>query len=395
LLRVNANTTCYVRDCLGAASCLVKSARQGRDIQCASGYVEALFLYKLEYCMTGSDPSRPVVVTGVSGFIGKYVAAEFLRRGYAVRGTVRSLDKADSVRRAMARLGADSSRLTFAVADLLSDAGWRDAIADASHVVHTASPFPMQQPDDPDDVIRPAVDGTLRVLKAATAAGVQRVVLTSSTVAIFYGPDQPASHAYSEVDFTDDSRADITPYIRSKTMAEMAAWNFIRTTPGAPELVAINPGFVHGAALDNDLSTSHELFRLMAKGTYPAAPRIRFPVAHVEDVAIAHVEALERPSAAGQRYLIGEGQFGLYDLGRIVARELPDLKSKVPKFELPDMVVRGLAVADKKMRTILPELGKSKGFTNVKARDELGIQFHSADAAVTASVNSLRALGLI
>jgi dihydroflavonol-4-reductase len=345
--------------------------------------------------MTDFESRGLVVVTGVSGFIGKHVTAEFLRRGYAVRGTVRAADKADAVRRAVEKAGADPSRLTFAVADLNSDAGWADAIAGASHVIHTASPFPLQQPDNPDDVIRPAVDGTLRVLRGATAAGIKRVVLTSSTVAIFYGPDQPASHAYSEADFTDDSRADITPYIRSKTMAEKAAWQFVRTSPGAPDLVVINPGFVHGMALDDDLSTSHALFLLMAKGKYPAAPRIRFPVAHVADVAKAHVEALERPNASGQRYLIGEGQLGLYDLGRIVARELPDLKSKVPKFELPDMVVRGLAVADKKMRTILPELGKAKAFTNAKARDELGLQFHSADAAVSASVNSLRALGLI
>jgi dihydroflavonol-4-reductase len=345
--------------------------------------------------MSASDQQGPVVVTGASGFIAKNIIAELLKRGHAVRGTVRDLDKAESVRRAVSRAGADPSRLTFAAADLLSDAGWSEAVSGATHVLHTASPFPIQQPDNPDDVIRPAVDGTLRVLKAATAAGVKRVVVTSSTVAIFYGPDQPASHAYSEADFTDDTRADITPYIRSKTLAEKAAWQFVRATPGAPELVVINPGFVQGAALDADLSTSHELFALMARGVYPAAPRIRFPVAHVADVAVAHAEAIARPAAAGQRFLIGEGQLGLYDLGQIMARELPDLKSKVPKFELPDMVVRALAVADKKMRTILPELGRAKGFTNAKARDGLGIAFHSADAAVVGSVASLRALRLI
>ena len=336
-----------------------------------------------------------VLVTGASGFIAKHMIAELLRRGHSVRGTVRSVEKADGVRRAVTRAGADPSRLTFCAADLLSDAGWNDAVAGATYVLHTASPFPMQQPDNPDDVIRPAVDGTLRVLKAATAAGVKRIVVTSSTVAIFYGPDQPKSHAYSETDFTDESRADITPYIRSKTLAEKAAWAFVRDTSGAPELVVINPGFVHGPALDADLSTSHELFILMARGTYPAAPRIRFPVAHVVDVAIAHAEALVRPNAVGQRFLIGEGQLGLYDLGRVMARELPDLKAKVPKFELPDMAVRGLAVFDKKLRTILPELGRAKEFTNAKARDGLGIAFHSADAAVAASVTSLRSLQLI
>jgi nucleoside-diphosphate-sugar epimerase len=345
--------------------------------------------------MSATDQQGQVVVTGASGFIAKNIIAELLKRGFAVRGTVRDLAKADGIRRAVARAGADPSTLSFAAADLMSEAGWSAAVSGATHVLHTASPFPIQQPDNPDDVIRPAVDGTLRVLKAATAAGVRRVVMTSSTVAIFYGPDKPASHAYSEADFTDETRGDITPYIRSKTLAEKAAWQFVRSTPGAPELVAINPGFVQGAALDDDLSTSHELFAVMARGVYPAAPRIRFPVAHIADVAIAHAEALVRPSAAGQRYLIGEGQLGLYDLGQIMARELPDLKSKVPKFELPDIVVRALAVADKKMRTILPELGRAKAFTNTKARDGLGIAFHSADAAVVASVTSLRALRLI
>ncbi len=336
-----------------------------------------------------------VLVTGASGFIAKHIIAELLRRGYDVRGSIRSLDKADGVRRAVASLGADVTGLTFATADLLSDAGWTEAAAGATFVLHTASPFPMQQPDEPGDVIRPAVDGTRRVLRAATAAGVQRIVVTSSTVAIFYGPGKPQGHVYSEADFSDDTRTDITPYIRSKTLAEKAAWAFVRGTPGAPELAVINPGFVHGPALDGDLSTSHELFRLMASGVYPAAPKIRFPVAHVRDVAIAHAEALRRPDAAGQRYLIGEGQLGLFDLGQIMSRELPDLKSKAPKLELPDMVVRGLAVVDKRMRTILPELGRVKNFTNAKAREGLGIAFHSADEAVTQSVTSLRSLRLI
>ena len=150
-----------------------------------------------------------VLVTGASGFIAKHIIAELLRRGYPVRGTVRRLDKADDVRRAVTLAGADPSGLTFAVADLLSDAGWGDAAAGVTYVLHTASPFPLQQPDNPEDVIRPAVDGTRRVLKAAMTAGVKRVVVTSSTVAIFYGPDQPKSHVYSEADFTDETRAEM------------------------------------------------------------------------------------------------------------------------------------------------------------------------------------------
>jgi nucleoside-diphosphate-sugar epimerase len=341
--------------------------------------------------MTGS----PIVVTGCSGFIAKHVVAEFLKRGFAVRGTLRLVEKADDVRTAVARAGANPSGLSFVACDLLSDDGWDDAVRDASIVVHTASPFPVQQPDNPDDVILPAREGTLRVLNAATRAGAKRVVLTSSTVAMLYGSGLPVDHVYCEADFTDDQRRDLTPYILSKTIAEKAAWNFVRSTPGAPELVAINPGFVQGPALDGDLSTSHELYRLMARGLYPAAPRIRFPVADVRDVAAAHAEAALRPDVTGQRYLIAHGQLGLYQLGQLMARELPDLKSKVPRFELPDVAVRALAVADKRLKTILPELGHVKEFSNAKARKELGLNFRSAEDAAVAAIASLRTLRLI
>ena len=341
-------------------------------------------------------PSNPpVVVTGATGLIAKHIIGELVRRGHSVRATLRRMNKADDVRRAVTRLGCDPAGVTFVIAGLLADAGWDEAVAGSTVVVHTASPFPIQQPNNPDDVIRPARDGTLRVLNAAARAGVKRVVLTSSSVAIFYGSGLPAGHIYSESDFTDETRADLTPYIKSKTIAEKAAWQFVKSTPGAPELAVINPCFVQGPALDADLSTSHELYRLMARGVYPAVPRIRFPVVDVRDVAAAHVEAAFRPDAAGQRYLIGEGQLGLYDLGRVMARELPDLKSKAPKFQLPDIAVRALALVDKRMRTILPELGEMKDYTNARAKAELGLTLRSADEAATAAVRSLRDLRLI
>ena len=160
-------------------------------------------------------------------------------------------------------------------------------------------------------------------------------------------------------------------------------------------MVAINPSFVQGPAVDADLSTSHELYRIMAKGTYPAVPSISFPVTDVRDVAAAHVEAALRPGVAGSRYLVGEGQLSLYDLGQIAARELPDLRSKVPKFELPDFAVRAMAIFDRKLRTVLPELGEKKAYTNAKVRAELGLVLRSADEAATAAVRSLRDLRLI
>lgn len=344
---------------------------------------------------SSSETSPPVVVTGASGFVAKYVIAELLNRGMSVVGTLRSLDKADSVRQAVVRAGADPAGLTFAAADLMRDDSW-DAITNhARYVIHTASPFPVQQPDNADDLIAPAREGTLRVLVAAHRAGVKRVVLTSSTVAVMYAAKYTPGYLFTEDDFTDEARAGLTPYIQSKTLAEKAAWNFVKTKAGAPELAVINPAFVQGPALDDDLSTSHELMRLMAAGTYPAAPKVVFPVCDVRDAAAAHVEAMLRPEAAGQRFIIAQGETRLYDIGQRMVAECPDLKSKAPRFELPDSAVRALAVFDKRLRTILPELGSHRVCSNRKAREILGLTLRGPDEAIGAAARSLRELKLI
>lgn len=336
-----------------------------------------------------------VVVTGATGFIAKHVVAELLRRGYAVRGTVRDYRKTDGVAAAIERAGASAANLMFASADLTADQGWDKAVDGAAYVVHTASPFPMEQPDDADDLIAPAREGTQRVMLAAHRHGVKRVVLTSSTVAVMYPPNYQRDYTFTEVDFTDENTKGLTPYIRSKTVAEKAAWHFVKTKLGAPELAVINPGFVQGPALDDDLSTSHELHRLMARGIYPAAPRIRFPVCDVRDVANAHAEAMVNPKAAGERFIIANGETGLFALGQALAAECPDLKGKVPKFQLPDSVVRGLAVVDKRLRTILPELGRHKACSSEKAQRVLGLKLREGDDAIRDAIRSLRALGLI
>lgn len=339
--------------------------------------------------------AETVVVTGASGFIAKHIIADLLRRGFAVRGTIRDPAKSASVARAVEKAGASSAKLSFAVADLNANHGWDAALQGAQFAVHSASPFPMEQPSVADDLIKPAREGTLRVLRAAHRAGVQRVVLTSSTVAVMYPPGYTREHVFSEADFTDENTPGLTPYIRSKTVAEKAAWEFVNATPGAPQLVAINPGFVQGPALDADLSTSHELYRLMARGIYPAAPRIRFPVCDVRDVAAAHAQALVVPLAAGNRFIIANGETGLFALGQALAAECPDLKKKVPKFQLPDAAVRTLAVFDKRLRTVLPELGREKKCTAEKVQRELGVSLRDGDAAIREAIQSLRALGLI
>ncbi|MEQ1669635.1 MAG: aldehyde reductase [Hyphomicrobium sp.] len=337
----------------------------------------------------------PVVVTGASGFIAKYVIAELLKRGFSVIGTLRNPAKADAVSGSLHTLGVPVANLSFAAADLMRDDHWDEIVAGKRYVIHTASPFPVQQPDNADDLIAPAREGTLRVLLAAHRASVKRVVLTSSTVAVMYARDYQPGYIFSEDDFTDETRPGLTPYIQSKTLAEKAAWNFVKTKIAAPELAVINPAFVQGPALDDDLSTSHELMRLMAAGTYPAAPKVIFPVCDVRDVAAAHVEAMLRPDAAGQRFIIAEGETRLYDIGQRIVAECPDLKTKAPRFEMPDTAVRALAVFDKRLRTILPELGTHRTCCNVRARKVLGLKLRGPDEAIGSAARSLRALKLI
>lgn len=337
-----------------------------------------------------------VLVTGATGFIAKHIVAELLRRGYQVRGTARDPAKGqDNVRRAVERAGVDARAVELVGADLLGDNGWDEAVRGCRYVMHVASPFPITQPADADEVIRPAREGALRALRAATKSGVERVVMTSSTVAIMYTSAHRPGHVYSETDWTDPTRTDITPYIASKTLAEEAAWDFVRTTVGAPQLAVINPAFVQGPALDPDLSTSLEVVHLMGKGAYPAAPRVEFPVVDVRDVAELHVKAMESPRAAGERFLAAEGSVSLMGIGRLVAEALPDLKRKVPRFVMPDLMVRTVALADKRLRTVLPELGVVRRCANAKAREVLGHTFRTPDEAVKAAASSLRDLRII
>lgn len=340
--------------------------------------------------------SQTVLVTGATGFIAKHCIAELLRQGFEVRGTARDPARGlDSVSRALARAGVDATGVTMVAADLNSDDGWEAAARGCRHVLHVASPFPIQQPSTRDELIAPARDGTLRLLRAATAVGVERVVLTSSTVAVMYTSESPAGHIYTEADWTDTNRADITPYIASKTIAERAAWDFVGNTSGAPGLAVICPGFVQGPALDPDLSTSLEVQHLMGKGAYPGAPRIEFPVADVRDVAELHVKAMTHDKAAGERFIAANGSASLYGIGQEIAGVLPDLARKVPRFEMPDVMVRALAVVDKRLRTVLPELGIVRNCSNGKARAMFGHEFRSAETAIRDAALSLRALKVI
>jgi nucleoside-diphosphate-sugar epimerase len=336
-----------------------------------------------------------VLVTGASGFIAQHCIAELLRTGHSVRGTLRYLARAGDARAALARAGVDAAPVEFAAADLSNDAGWDEAVKGCSHVLHVASPFPIKMPRKREELVAPARDGALRLLAAATRAGVRRVVLTSSMYAMIYAAGDEQSREYTEADWTDTTRTDITPYVASKTLAEKAAWNYVRDTLGAPELTVINPGFVHGAALSTDLSTSHELVRRLATGGYPAAPRSGFAVADVCDVAEAHVVAMTHPHAAGERFLVSDVYMTMLEIGQAVGNALPDVARRVPDWTAPDFLVRALSLFDASVEPVLPDLGVRRACSNAKARNVLGLQIRSGVEAVKTSATSLRSLGVI
>ncbi|MFZ3572798.1 SDR family oxidoreductase [Streptomyces sp. BH097] len=273
-----------------------------------------------------------VLVTGGSGHLGSHMVTSLLARGHQVRTTVRSPDRAADVRAMVPQNTAD--RLEVVTADLSADAGWPDAVAGCTHIVHVASPFPATQPDDPDELIAPARDGALRVLRAACGAGVKRTVLTSSFAAIGYSP-KPDAAPYDESDWTDPE-APNTPYVRSKTIAESAAWEFVARAGNGMELSVINPTGIFGPLLGPHLSASTGLVKAMLDGTMPAVPEQYFAVVDVRDLADLHVRAMTHPAAAGERFLAAGGEaISLLRMARILAANMGEAAAKVPARELP------------------------------------------------------------
>jgi nucleoside-diphosphate-sugar epimerase len=336
-----------------------------------------------------------VLVTGATGWIAKFCIRELLNAGFRVRGTVRNLHRADDVRRCVDPKRERAHLLEFVAADLTREDRWQAAVAGCVYVLHVASPFPMTQPRHPEQLISPARNGTLRVLAAAQHAGVRRVVLTSSTVAMIYRSGSLPDHTYTEADWTNPARSDISPYVASKTLAERAAWEFVRSTDSAPELTVINPGFVQGPALDADLSTSHRVIQMMGQGQYPALPRAGYAIVDVRDVADMHVQAMQHPQAAGERFICANGFLTLREIAAVVADTLPDLARKVPRWEVPDAVASVLAYLNRDLLAVLPDLGHRRLCDNRKARERLGFTFRSPRDAVASAAKSLRELRLL
>ncbi len=337
-----------------------------------------------------------VLVTGGSGFIGAHCIVQLLKQGYKVRTTVRSLTREPEVRAMVHEGGVEAGdNLTFATADLTSDAGWAEAVAGCAYVLHVASPFPPAIPKHEDELIIPARDGALRVLKAARDAGVKRVVLTSSYAAIGYG-QKPQRAPHNEENWTDPNGDDVRAYVKSKTIAEKAAWDFIANQGGALELSVVNPVGVFGPVLGPDYSTSILLVQRLMDGAMPGLPRLYFGAVDVRDVAWMHIECMTNPAAKSQRFLAVAGDFlSVADIARILRRALGPAAKRVPTFQIPDFVVRMAAKRDPAVAQILPELGKRKNGSNEKARQLLNWKPRSNEECIVATAESLIKLGLL
>jgi nucleoside-diphosphate-sugar epimerase len=338
-----------------------------------------------------------ILVTGGSGFIGSHAIAQLLGAGHRVRTTLRSLQRENDVRAMLKEGGAaPGDRLSFYAADLESDAGWPHAVKGCDYVLHVASPFPANVPKHDDELIVPAREGALRVLRASRDAGVKRVVLTSSFAAIGYG-HRPQTTPFNETDWTEIAGNDVTAYVKSKTLAERAAWDFITKEGGALEMSVVNPVAVFGPILGPDLSTSILLLQRLMTGAVPGCPQITFGVVDVRDVADLHIRAMTHPAAKGERFLAAAtGDFMLIcDIAKVLKERMGEAGRRVSTRQLPNWLVRIAALRDPSIRQILPELGKLKYGINEKAKRLLGWMPRSREDAIVASAQSLLRLGLV
>lgn len=334
--------------------------------------------------------AQRVLVTGGSGFIAGHCILQLLEQDHLVRSTIRSLAKEAAARGVLKAAGmVHSDRLSFVAADLLRDEGWAEAVAGMDVVLHVASPVQPGRVENEDEVIVPAREGTLRVLRAARDAGVKRVVLTSAFHAVSWGHPHDG-HVFTEADWTVLDGPGVDAYGKSKTLAERAAWDFITAEGGGLELTTMLPVAVMGPAMGKDVSGSNHIVQRMLDGAMPVVPNLFIPVVDVRDVASAHVMAMTNPAAAGERFLLSNGRaLSLKEIAAIIRAALGDAAKRVPTRGLPDFVVRIAARFNAEMRPFVSDLGYAKKTSNDKARRLLGWAPREPREAIVAAARSL------
>src|SRR3954469_9681684 len=313
---------------------------------------------------------KTVLVTGGSGFLAGWCIIDLLERGYRVRTPVRNPSREHDVRAAVESQVPSPQHLTVHQADLTSDDHWDNVIEGCDYVLHVASPFPEKQPKDPDELIVPAREGTLRVLGKAFDHGVKRVVVTSSVAAVRLakGADK---QVLDEEDWTDPDEEGLTPYVRSKTIAEQAAWDLAKERGAEDRLAVVNPGAIIGPVLNDDISFSIQSVERLLKGM-PGMPRLGFSFVDVRDVADLEIRAMTAPEAGGKRFIAVNKFLWMSDAGEILRDRLGERASKGPTRTLPDFLVRAMALFDGGILSIVGALGKRSELSSERARTTLG-----------------------
>jgi nucleoside-diphosphate-sugar epimerase len=335
---------------------------------------------------------KTVLVTGGSGFLGGWCIVELLRQGYSVRTTVRDLGREAEVRAAVGSQLDTGERLSFFAADLSEDGGWQQAVEGCTYVLHVASPFPPAQPKDPDELIVPAREGTLRVLRTALDAGVERVVLTSSVAAIAGGAKGPGP--LTEENWTKLETPKLSPYVQSKTIAEMAAWDLVRERGQTNRLAAVNPGAILGPVLSEDLSFSLQAIERLLDGI-PAVPRIGFSFVDVRDVAALQIAAMTAPEAAGERFIAVAEFRWMAEVAATLRERLGPAAAKVPTRTAPNLLVRAMAIFDPSVRTIVNQLGRKLTYSSEKSRTALGWTPRAVEESVVDTAESMVEKGIV
>jgi dihydroflavonol-4-reductase len=332
-----------------------------------------------------------VLVTGGSGYIAGFLIRQLVADGWTVNTTVRSLKREAEVR---GWLGVDDSKLHFFAADLMDDAGWAEAMAGCSHVAHVASPFPAGAPKNDDELVIPAREGALRALRFARAAGVKRFVLTSSVAAIAYGHGSDV-RPYTEKDWTNPNAPGVGAYIKSKTIAERAARDWMAADGKGMEFCSVNPSAVLGPLLSDDFSASIQFVQRILDGSVPGTPRLGFAVVDVRDLADLHVKALTMPGLDGERF-IGGGKFlWMKEVADILRAGLGPQARKVPTRNIPDFVVRLMALFDPTIRQVTGELGRSRAIDPSHSLDVLGWKTRDEATTILDTARSLLERGIV
>jgi Nucleoside-diphosphate-sugar epimerases len=337
------------------------------------------------------ENKETVLVTGGTGFVGVHCILQLLQKGYNVKTTLRSLKRKDEVIEMLKTGGITLfNNLTFIETDLTKDDNWDEAVKDCDYVLHVASPIFLSLPKDENEMIRPAVDGALRVLKAARNAGVKRVVITSNFGAVGYSHKNP-NDEITEKDWTDPNEKGLSSYNKSKVMAERAAWDFIKNEGGDLELSVINPVGIFGPSLGPDISSGFELLRNLLNGSMKAIPNLTMNIIDVRDVADLHIRAMISPEANGQRFLaLAGGKISMPEIALLIKKEMPEVAHSISTKRLPDWLVSLTGLFSPQAKNIASMLRANRNTSNAKAREILGWKpLSNNEEAIMASIESM------